>query len=138
MYGLEAIQQGNGWVMAGLGATIVLTGLAVLSFLVSRIRHIVGMLEIKEKDVPVAPPEEPAESPRIAAPEQMPDDIGAAFLLCQDLTQELGEAFCLEDFHRHCKQIGISDPHFMANNFRDAGLLVPAGECLFSWKTPSA
>lgn len=136
MYGLEAIQQGNGWVMAGLGATIVLTGLAVLSFLVSQIHRIVGLFETKKKDASAS--REPEARPRAKAPEQMPDDIGEACALCQDLTQDLGETFDLAEFHHQCKAAGIRDPHFLANRFREAGFIVPAGECLFSWKAPSA
>lgn len=136
MYGLEAIQQGNGWAMAGLGAVIVLTGLAVLSFLVSRIHYIVDLFESRKKDAETSP--EPEAKPKAMAPEQMPDDIGEACALCQDLTRELGETFDLAEFHHQCKTAGIRDPHFLVNRFRDAGLIVPAGERLFSWKTPSA
>ncbi|MDL2322249.1 OadG family protein [Desulfosarcina sp. OttesenSCG-928-B08] len=136
MYGLEAIQQGNGWVMAGLGATIVLTGLAVLSFLVSQIHRIVGLFEARKRRTEASPQSEA--KPRAMAPEQMPDDIGEACVLCQDLTQELGATFDLAELHHQCKTAGVRDPHFWVSRFRDAGLIVSAGECLFSWKTPSA
>lgn len=135
MYGLAAIQQGNGWMMAGLGACIVLTGLGILSFLVSRIHRVVDLFESRKQDVPA--PEPPA-PPKAMAPEQMPEDLDAACVLCMDLTQGLGEAFCLADLHTECKASGIPDPHFLVNQFRDAGLLVPAGESLFAWKTTSA
>jgi hypothetical protein len=49
MYGLAAIQQANGWAMAGAGACIVLTGLTVLSFLISMIPRLTGLFEEKKQ-----------------------------------------------------------------------------------------
>ena len=53
MYGLAAIQQANGWAMAGAGACIVLAGLSVLAFLISMIPRFTGLFEKK----PLSPPE---------------------------------------------------------------------------------
>ena len=45
MYGLEAINDANGWAMAYTGAIIVFSGLVVLSFVVSQLNRILGWWE---------------------------------------------------------------------------------------------
>ena len=45
MYGLDAISAANGWAMAIAGALIVMTGLTVLSFVISQLHKVAGLLE---------------------------------------------------------------------------------------------
>lgn len=136
MYGLAAIQQANGWAMAGAGAGIVLLGLAVLAFLISMIPRLSGLFEPKpapSKDASTvvdAPPQ------RIV-PEKLPTDVHAASTIYIALTADLGEAFTLVDLHRKCKAINLPHPHLSINRFRDEGILVSAGEDLFSWQPVS-
>ena len=52
MYGLAAISQANGWAMAGAGAGIVLSGLAVLSILISLFPRLIHLFDEKEKKQP--------------------------------------------------------------------------------------
>lgn len=132
MYGLAAIQQANGWAMALAGACIVLSGLAVLSFLISMIPRLTGLFEAK----PVAPKEtEPVETaPKMIAPEKLPEDIQAASTIYIALTEELGNAFTLIDLHRKSKEIGLPHPHLSINRFRDAGILISIGDGQFSWQ----
>ena len=132
MYGLAAIQQANGWAMAGAGACIVLIGLAVLSFLISMIRHLSNFFEAK-----VQPPIEKISKdtkPKIIVPEKLPDDISAASTIYISLTDDLGEAFTLVDLHRKSKEVGLPHPHLSINRFRDAGILVSDGAGHFSWQ----
>ena len=132
MYGLAAIQQANGWAMAGAGAGIVLIGLTVLSFLISMIPRLTGLFEEKPQ-----PPVETAakeSKPEPVVPEKLPDDIKAASTICEALTIDLGEAFTLIDLHRKSKELGIPHPHLSINRFRDAGILVSVGEERFSWQ----
>jgi Na+-transporting methylmalonyl-CoA/oxaloacetate decarboxylase gamma subunit len=135
MYGLAAIQQANGWAMAVAGACIVLTGLAVLAFLISLIPHLTGFFEEKAH-----PPDESAAratKPKIIAPDKLPDDLDAASTVYISLTSELGNDFSLIDLHRKSREVGLPHPHLSINRFRDAGILVPVGEGIFSWQ-PSA
>ena len=93
MYGLAAIQQANGWAMAGAGACIVLLGLAVLSFLISMIPRLTGLFE--EKAQPPVEKSEIATKPKMIAPDKLPDDINAAATLYMSLTDDLGDDFSL-------------------------------------------
>ena len=45
MYGLDAISATNGWSMAIAGALIVMSGLSVLSFVISQLHKIAALLE---------------------------------------------------------------------------------------------
>ena len=132
MYGLAAIQQANGWAMAGAGACIVLIGLAVLSFLISMIPRLTVLFE--EKSHP--PPEAAAQAaqPKMIVPDKLPDDIAAASTIYISLTEGLGEAFSLIDLHRKSKEVGLPHPHLSINRFRDAGILVSVGDGRFSWQ----
>jgi Na+-transporting methylmalonyl-CoA/oxaloacetate decarboxylase gamma subunit len=132
MYGLAAIQQANGWAMAGAGACIVLSGLSMLAFLISLIPRLTGLFEEKPK-----PPVDPVEQkpvPKRIAPERLPEDIKAAAAIIVELTDELGEAFSLVDLHCKCKEVGLANPHMSINRFRDAGILMSLGEGRFSWQ----
>lgn len=133
MYGLAAIQQANGWAMAGAGACIVLFGLSMLAFLISLIPLLTGLFEEKPKPPPVEPVEQKPVPKRIA-PERLPEDIKAAATIIVELTDELGEAFSLVDLHRKCKDVGLTNPHMSINRFRDAGILISLGEGRFSWQ----
>ncbi|BBO70195.1 hypothetical protein DSCA_41250 [Desulfosarcina alkanivorans] len=135
MYGIAAIQQANGWAMAGAGAGIVLIGLGVLSFLISMIPRLTGFFE--EKAQPPVEPEAKESRPKAIIPEKMPEDIDAASTIYVSLTKELGESFTLIDLHRKSKELGIPHPHLSINRFRDAGILVSAGEGRFTWKSKS-
>ncbi len=134
MYGLAAIQQANGWAMAGAGACIVLTGLAVLSFLISMLPRLSALFEPKATAEPVSVEEKPAAT---IVPERLPDDIEAAATLYIALTEELGDTFSLVELHAKTKVLGLPHPHLSINRFREAGFLISAGEGLFSWKSQS-
>ena len=132
MYGLAAIQQANGWVMAGAGACIVLVGLALLSFLISMIPRLTGLFE--DKAHPPVENSEIATKPKMIVPDKLPQDLDAASTIYIALTEDLGEAFNLIDLHQKSKKIGLPHPHLSINRFRDAGILVSVGDGRFSWQ----
>lgn len=132
MYGLTAITQANGWAMAGTGACIVLSGLAVLSFLISMIPRLTGLFEEKPQKQKEAA--EPTLSPAVTVPAKLPDDIEAAVAIYIEMTADLGDTFSLVDLHCKSKEVGLPHPHISINRFRDAGVLISAGDGLFSWK----
>ncbi len=132
MYGLAAIQQANGWAMAGAGAGIVLLGLAMLAFLISMIPRLTSLFERNAQPpnpTAVAPP-----APKQLVPEKLPQDIDAAATIYMAFTKDLGENFSLMDLHRHANKAGLPHPHLSINRFRDAGILIAKGEERFSWK----
>lgn len=132
MYGLAAIQQANGWAMAGAGACIVLIGLAVLSFLISMIPRLTGFFE--DKAQPPIEKSEMATKPKMIVPDKLPEDLDAAATIYISFTEDIGETFDLIDLHRKAKAVGLPHPHLSINRFRDAGILVSVGDGRFSWQ----
>ena len=49
MYGIQAINAHNGWAMALAGALIVMSGLSVLSFIISQLHKVLALLENRKK-----------------------------------------------------------------------------------------
>ena len=49
MFGIENITNHNGWAMAAVGATIVFSGLVILSFVISQIHKILRFWDDREK-----------------------------------------------------------------------------------------
>ncbi len=131
MYGLAAIQQANGWAMAGAGACIVLSGLAMLSCFISKLPRLTRQLETRPKPEKPAPIEEPPQTQRI--PERMPENPDAATALFAALTRDMGAEFSLVDLHKKAKKMNVPHPHLSINRFRDANILVPKGNGRFSW-----
>lgn len=135
MYGLAAIQQADGWIVAGIGILIVLVGLTILSFLVTLLSRFSG------QHVKQAPPKtaasEKAPARKTVAPDKLPEDLDAAAAVYQEWTQELGERFALVDLHRKCKAAALPHPHLSISRFRDAGLLVSLEPGYFAWKPKS-
>ena len=134
MYGLAAIQQANGWAMAGAGASIVLVGLAVLSFLISLIPRLTGFFEEKSHPPAEAVPQET--QAKMIVPEKLPDDIAAASTIYFSFTEELGKSFSLMDLHRKSKEVGLPHPHLSINRFRDRGILRPSRRRKLYLETP--
>ena len=132
MYGLAAIQQADGWAMAGAGASIVLYGLTVLSFLNSMIPRITGVFEKQaapQKESPL-----PAEPPKHIVPEKLPADNNAAATIYMALMEDLGQEFTLVELHQKTRALGLPHPHLSINRFRDAGILISVGDDRFSWQ----
>jgi len=132
MYGLAAIEQANGWAMAATGAGIVLTGLAVLSFLISLLPRLTSLSEKKATDTAAPPVLEPAPTPTPLA--DAPDIVEFESATYIPLTEDLGDSFTLVDLHRKSKEAGLTHPHLSIRQFREAGILVSVGDERFSWQ----
>ena len=137
--GIDAITANNGWAMAFTGACIVMTGLALLSFVISQLHKIIALTEGKGKRHPAPVPEAalPAKPPAkelLAAEIDMLDDLPAAARFYSTLTVDLGEVFPLAALYRICQKENIPHPHITIAALREAGFLAPAGDGNFSWK----
>ena len=138
MYGLAAIQQANGWAMAGAGACIVLSGLTVLSFLISLLPRLTALFEKKPVPEKVAPAPPVEDGPQKATvPETLPDNLEAAAAAYAALTTGLGTEFSMVDLHKKAKEMDLPHPHLSINRFREAGMLIAKGDGVFSWQLAS-
>lgn len=137
MYGIKAISAANGWAMAVAGTLIVISGLAILAFVISQLHKLVALFEKKEKKpaphakVDLAPP--PPEMPEIKEPLL---NLSAAATIYRSATSDLGNRFRLEALYRFFYQHNLPHPHLTIRALRQDGFLGPVGDNLFSWKEP--
>lgn len=138
MLGIDAITANNGWAMALTGACIVMTGLAVLSFVISQLHKIIALTEGKEKhSISKAEPVPPEVGPvvaELAAEIDILDDLPAAARIYSSLTADLGEVFSLAALHQISQKENLPHPHITIMALRGAGFLAPVGEGNFTWK----
>ena len=140
MYGLEAINNANGWAMAYTGAIIVFSGLVVLSFVVSQLNKVLGfwenfMSKFNQNHTPVQT-EEAQDEDTSVIPHRFPADINEAARYYSHLIEDLEQPFELTRLYEICQQKGFPHPHITISNFRQARILIPAGDGRFTWNQP--
>jgi Na+-transporting methylmalonyl-CoA/oxaloacetate decarboxylase gamma subunit len=132
------IAANNGWSMAFLGASIVMTGLIILSLAISQIHKLVDVWENRKKkaaEMPAAAVAAPqAESPIAVEMAPCPINIDELVALYQPLTEPLGSPFELKELYRMAAESDLPHPHITIRCFREAGLLTMETEGLFVWK----
>jgi hypothetical protein len=140
LYGLEAITTHNGWAMSLAGALIVFAGLVVLSTVISQLHKILGIGDKTQTDLHPQhePPEdnEAEEELMVTLPKEFPSDIDEIARLYQPLIEEIGDTFYLSNLHTIARKNGFPHPHITLNAFRDAEILIPYGDGVFSWNHP--
>ena len=140
MYGFHAISTHNGWAMSIAGALIVFSGLVVLVAAISQIHKILQFLENKyngfRNNNKIQENDEPEEKPELALPTIFPVELDAIACLYQPLIKEIGETFYLSDLYKIAKENHFPHPHITFTAFRDAKILIPHGEGVFSWNSP--
>ena len=125
MIGLEAISAYNGWAMAGDGIIIVMSGLALLAFIISQLHKVIGLFEKRK-----APPHVSLQASDV----NILTDLEATARMYQPLTRELGDTFHLAQLYRIFEKEGLPHPHLTIRALRAAKYLQRTGEGLFSWK----
>ena len=127
MFSFELIAANNGWAMALAGALIVMTGLTVLSFIISQLHVVVEVLEKKEPA-----PQKEAGPARV--PAKFPDSLDEVAALYEPLVKQLPESFGLEALYALTQENNFPHPHLTIRSLRAVGILTSRGEGQFSWK----
>jgi len=136
LQGFEAINAVNGWAIAVLGATIVFSGLVVLSLAISQLKKIVDFVEKRQqrgqkkdglKDDAIITPED------FVLPAIFPEDIHETALLYKPLFEKLGETFNLPELYKLSQEKKYPHPHLTIKQLRQAQILLPAGDGSFKW-----
>jgi hypothetical protein len=118
--------------MAIAGAAIVMTGLTVLSFIISQLHKVIGLLEKKAVEVAAVPDY----GSSTAAPKKILldlDDIDNVAQQIKALAAGLGNDFSLVALYRQLDTAELPHPHITVRQLREAGYLVRSGEGSFSW-----
>lgn len=130
MYGLEAISAYNGWAMVIIGPLIVMSGLTILSLIISQLHKVVAIFDKKDKQAT-----KPAVTGKdeISVPKVLPIDISETAEIYQQLIDKLEQPFELSDLYRVAEENNFPHPVLTVSRFRDAGILTQAGEGVFIW-----
>jgi len=128
LYGLEAISAHNGWAMAAIGPLIVMTGLTILSIIISQLHKLVAIFD---KKTPAA--QVPIKCKGIIVPKVLPNDISETAEIYQQLIDTIEQPFGLKDLYQAAEDNDFPHPVLTATRFREAGILRPEGEGLFVW-----
>ncbi len=137
MFGFEAIAAHNGWAMALAGALIVMAGLSVLSFVISQLHRIVDLFEYRKKNhakTQNGSQTDPVGDRQIfSVPRQTAEDIMETATRYKKLVEQLGPSFQLSELYAVSIKHGLPHPHLTIKALREAGILVPRGNGVFSW-----
>lgn len=137
MYGLEAISAYNGWGMAVAGALIVISGLAILSVVISQLHKVIAILEYhvekqkQKKELSISLRSEKKQ--KWVIPDQFPSDIGEAAGIYRPLIDQLEQPFLLSQLYVISRENNLPHPHLTIRSFREEGILVNAGDGFFIW-----
>ena len=134
MYGIEAISAQNGWSMAIAGALIVMSGLTVLSLVISQLHKIAALLVRKgtaDSDHKEALQTAPQDAP---APKPPACDIIEARANFTPLAAELEETFELKNLYELANSKNLPHVHLSIRCLRDSGVIVPTGDGRFAWR----
>ena len=129
MHGLEAINAQNGWSMALVGATIVFTGLVVLSFAISQLKKLIEIWENRKKlNNKHSMTNETVKKKEIELPDHWPEEIHEAAGLYEPLFKKLGDSFSLADLYKLSEKNNYPHPHLTIKRLREAQILIPVGD----------
>jgi len=136
--GLDNIVMNNGWSQAFLGASIVMTGLIILSIAISQIHKIVAFWENRSQKTTPEPTAAADTATMVGGltleiPSQCPADISQTAALYKPLVDQLETTFELKDLYQCAAQFDLPHPHITIKCLREAGILAPQGDGLFSW-----
>ena len=137
MIGIENITNQNGWAMAAVGATIVFSGLVVLSFVISQIHKLLKLWDDREKLIErfkkKTPPVVTEKIDAAAYSERhLPsvDELASAF---KPLVDQLEESFKLSQLFEIANKNDIPHPHLSIQRLQEADILVAQGDGTFTW-----
>ncbi len=135
MYGLEAINAHNGWAMAITGPLIVMSGLIILSIIISQLHKLVAIFDKKAEQTTEPPIKNKVKSKNeISVPKILPNDILETAKIYQALIDKLEQPFELSDLYKVAAQNNFPHPILTVNRLRGAEILISEGEGLFIWK----
>lgn len=134
MTGLENISANNGWAIVCIGISIVLSGLAFLSFAISQLHKILNLWDqrgswFKKSKVEKEEAQKGQEPPVLNLSGDVQENIRNFKLL----TAKLGEPFALPKLIEYSEKRGLKNPHSALNTLLTAKIIVPDGNGYFKW-----
>ena len=129
--GFEAISYYNGWAQAIIGILIVMSGLTLLSLIISQLYKVVNYIEnFGKKQLPAHDNDEAVEN---APPDLLDADIHRLGELSRPYVEKLENSFHLRELYDIFQKNSLPHPHLTIKSLRENGKIVPLGDGLFSW-----
>lgn len=134
LYGLEAISAQNGWAMAITGAIIVMTGLAVLSFVISQLHKVAALLEkgLNQRSNKTRGIEDKTGAAEVLKTPAL--DLHEAGKRLAPLAAELGDSFELQHLYELANSNALPHVHLSIRSLRESGVIIPVGGGRFIWQ----
>lgn len=137
MEGFDAISHYNGWAMAIVGASIVFSGLVILSFAISQIHRLLMFWDdrtthiqrLKNSKVNIFN----SRANKKPAIENHLIDIKKVAEMVDPLIDQLGTPFHLTDLYTLAEQHNLPHPHLTITKLRNEKILIPQGDGMFTW-----
>ncbi len=125
--------------MAITGPLIVMSGLIILSIIISQLHKLVAIFDKKAEPTSEPPIESKAKSKvknndEVSVPKILPNDILETAEIYQKLIDTLEQPFELIDLYQVAEKNNFPHPILTANRLRDAGILIQEDEGLFTWE----
>ena len=137
MFGFENIANHNGWAIAAVGASIVFSGLVVLSFVISQIHKILKLWDDREKMIsrfqkqPAAV--EPQKTAETVYGEQRLPSVNELAEDYSPLVETLDQPFNLAQLYEIAHKKDMPHPHLSIQRLQEARVLVAQGDGMFTW-----
>lgn len=136
MHGFEAISVNNGWEYALVGASIVFSGLVILSFVISQLHKLLLLwdnrasfrqtLKARWKSEPPASETKTFEStPSLVEAKQQ----------YKLLVERMGEPFSLPKLLKMAEGSGLHRPHAAINDLLQEGVILPDETGYYIWNS---
>ena len=124
--------------MAALGAAIVFSGLAILSFAIAQIAKLINWWDRRAADAEAVAqaPDSPVEGGTSVSEDlRDPADMAQMARLYEPIVRQMSDPFELVELHRLARENDLPFPHIAISWFRNARILVPQGDGMFSWNS---
>ena len=137
MIGIENITNNNGWAMAAVGASIVFSGLVILSFVISQLHKFLKLWDEREnfieqfkKKTPVAVAEKV--DTKVYSERHLPsvDELASIY---KPLVDQLEEPFNLSQLFEIAHKNDLPHPHLSIQHLQEADILLAQGDGTFTW-----
>jgi hypothetical protein len=143
VYGLEAINEANGWYMAALGIMVVFLSLIILSIIISQLHKALDLWEeqkmaMSKKSSPPIISKTPENDslctkPPFQTTHSCLADISEIVEIWTPLIQKLDEPFRLADLYKLAAENDFPHPHLTINRLRRENILIPLEDHKFTF-----
>jgi len=137
LFGIQNITSNNGWAMAAVGASIVFSGLIVLSFVISQIHKVLKLWDDRDKLLSRFKKKvstvDTQKIETLRYEERHLPSIEGLATTYRPLVEKLKEPFKLSQLFEIAKDNDLPHPHLSIQRLQEAEILVTQGDGTYKW-----